>query len=106
MGTTCFQSRARLAQQSTDAATNLGPSLFKQYKHVRSLQVRILKMSNSKRYALATEESQVQTVEALVSIEVTLERVLDRIVLCCKGQENNEVLLGKQSHFLHQEYVG
>jgi hypothetical protein len=28
------------------------------------------------------------------------------IVLCCKGQENNEVLLGKQSHFLHQEYVG
>jgi len=28
------------------------------------------------------------------------------IVLCCKGQENKEVLLGKQSHFLHQEYVG
>ncbi len=52
-------------------------------------------MSNSKHYALATEESQVQTLEALVSIQVTLERVLDMIVLCCKGQENNEVLLGK-----------
>ncbi len=61
MGTTYLQSRARLAQQSTDAATNLGPSLFKQYKHVRSLQVRILKMSNSKHYELATEERQVQT---------------------------------------------
>ncbi len=95
MGTTCFQSRARLAQQSTDAAINPDPLLFKQYKHVRSLQVRILKMSNSKHYALATEESQVQTLEALVSVQVTLERVLDRIVLCCKGQENNEVLLGK-----------
>ncbi len=94
MGTTCLRSRARLAQQSTDAATNLA-SLFKQYKHVRSLQVRILKISNSKHYALATEESQVQTLEALVSIQVTLDRVLDRIVLCCKGQENNEVLLGK-----------
>ncbi len=28
------------------------------------------------------------------------------IVLCCKGQENADVLLGKQSHFLHLEYVG
>ncbi len=56
------------------------------------IQVRILKMSNSKHYALATEESQVQSLEALVSIQVTLQRVLDRIVLCCKGQENNEVL--------------
>ncbi len=78
-----------MAQQSTDAATNLGSSLF---KHVRSLQVPILKMSNSKHYALATEENQVQSLEALVSIQVTLERVLERIVLCCKGQENNEEL--------------
>ncbi len=81
-----------MAQQCTDAAIHLGPSLFKQYKLVRTLQVRILKMSNSKHYAFATEESQVET---LVDIQVTLERVLDRIVLCCKGQENNEVLFGK-----------
>jgi hypothetical protein len=95
MGTPCFQSRARLAQKSSDAATNFGPSLFKQYKHTPPFPVRILKMPNWKHYALATEESQVQTPEALVSIQVTLERVLGRIVLCCKGQENNEVLLGK-----------
>ncbi len=84
-----------MAQKSSDAATNLGPLLFKQYKHTPPLPVRILKMSNGKQYALATEESQVRTPEALISIQVTLERVLDRIVLCCKGQENNEVLLGK-----------
>ncbi len=57
MGTTCFQSRARLAQKSADAATNLALAL----QTVQTPPGLILKVSNSKHYALATEESQVQT---------------------------------------------